>query len=175
MWPFKRKKKIKPVLKDIWFDLYTTDGERTIRLEPKMLYEILTPEQVEYLNSLVPPQVEPAFKTFQETEKGLIRQETESIADAKRNPVKDEDRLSPADNYAQYFLNNKDQAILSPEEQEKLNDMFANIEKRRAEMTEQLKKAEERGEISRLQRKAAEKFTEAFLDIAKKSATNGGK
>ena len=175
MWPFKKKRKIKPLLNGIWLDLYTSDGERTIKLESKMLYDILTTEQIEYLNSLVPEQVEPAVKTFQEAEKELIRKETEEIAEAKRKPVTDEARLNHEDNFAQYFLNNKDQAILSPDEQEKLSDMFANIEKRRAEMTEQLKKAEARGDISPLQRKAAEKFSELFLDVAKKSAKNGGK
>ena len=56
MWPFRKKRKIKPVFKNIWFDFYTTDGENKFQLDQKLLYDVLDKEQVEYLNSLAPVQ-----------------------------------------------------------------------------------------------------------------------
>lgn len=171
MWPFKKKRKIKPVLKDIWFDIYTTDGERTIQLDSKVLYDILDTEQIEYLNSLVPEQHEPVTKTFQEIEKEMVRRETEERAEAKRNPVTVEQRLENPDSFSQYFLNNKDKMILSPEENDKLHEMLENIDKHRREVEEKLKSAEESGELTPRQRESIEKFTDTFIKaIAEKGA-----
>ena len=122
MWPFRKKRKIKPVFKNIWFDFYTTDGENKFQLDQKLLYDVLDKEQVEYLNSLAPVQKEykPAAEIFAEMEEYLTGYEKHALAEKKRNPVTDEQRLEKADCYRQYLENNKDKAILSKEEEQKL-------------------------------------------------------
>lgn len=173
MWPFKKKRRIKPVLKDIWFDIYTTDGNEKIKLDSKLLYDVLTIEQVEFLNSLVPERVETAEEIFKKKEKELVKEETKRIADSKRKyPIADEiNRLNSPEDYKAYLNNNKDKAVLTPEEDKKLHEMLENIGKHRHEVEERIEKAEKSGKAM----PGALKYAREFNEFLFKSAENGKK
>lgn len=154
MWPIKEKLK-----ENIWFEIRTTDGANTRKLNVDEFMNTLTRKQIKLLNKMALPYEKPSFP------KQIDLNVLDSVYNKMKPEFEEADHIKTDEDYKQYIENCKDQMMLSKEEEEKLLKLFGQIEKVREEVAEKIKS----GEIDEKSVKMATKMAEHFIKSATKS------
>ena len=130
MWPF-----TKPQLStDVLFDIHTYNRYGKETMKPDRFIETLTRKQIRMLNTFA-SDAHRSDRLEEEVEKEMHREYSDAIKEIRREDVNrklcgefDEvDHIGTAADYANYLNNNRDKAVLSKEEEERLMNMLSRL------------------------------------------------
>lgn len=145
MWPF-----TKPQLStDVLFDIHTYNRYGKETMNPDKFIESLTRKQIKMLNAFS-ADAHRSDKLEKEIEQEMHQEYATVVGEMRQQEIEkklgdtfgDEDHIRTDEDYANYLNNNRDKAMLTADEEQRLMKMLAGFNKRETEIHERLDELE---------------------------------
>ena len=145
----------KPELRvDVLFDIHTYNRYGKETMNPLKFIDSLTRKQIRMLNRFA-AEAHRSDELEKEIEKEMHDEYVKTVGELQQEEIEQKmsgefteaERIHDGEDYANYLNNNKDKAMLTDEENQKLMAMLSGIATKKDEIIKELNEKEKKGEI----------------------------